>query len=436
MSTDNLGLADRLVLTQGRESLSKSERMLARSLVTFFIGSLVFLLIDLYLDLIFIVWLSVSQLIGAVIYFLLLRRGHTWLTGILSHSHAMIVIFLIAAVFSSASLVHVLLIPTVISLVAVFGSSRRKTIFGFVVFIMVALSALEFGEVRISPVDLPHHTLDVTKTINFIGALLMSYILIDSTIKVSERAQAEVESQQAELRSKNELLLSTLSVRDKLVSTLSHDVRSPLNNILAALSLLEAGKISNDEWKMLSSKLRPQTQDTLDFIDDMMKWISGQQGKLQVNPIAYGTENINNGVVDLIKPLAAAKHINFKVVVDSDTDVQADVQMINSVLRNLLTNAVKFTPIGGHISLLVKRTGNIVRFAIANAGRGLSAVEVEKINSGVMFSSIGTANEKGHGLGLPLSIQFLKMHNASLKVESGINANTIFSFELPANNLN
>lgn len=435
MSTDNLGLADRLVLTQGRESLSKSERMLARSLVTFFIGSLVFLLIDLYLDLIFIVWLSVSQLIGAVIYFLLLRRGHTWLTGILSHSHAMIVIFLIAAVFSSASLVHVLLIPTVISLVAVFGSSRRKTIFGFVVFIMVALSALEFGEVRISPVDLPHHTLDVTKTINFIGALLMSYILIDSTIKVSERAQAEVESQQAELRTKNELLLSTLSVRDKLVSTLSHDIRSPLNNILAALSLLDSGQISNDEWKMLSSKLRPQTQDTLHFIDDMVKWISGQQGKLQANPIVYTADNINNGVADLIKPLADVKHIDFKVDLGPDTEVHADVQMMNSVLRNLLSNAVKFTPIGGHVSLHVKRIGNNVLFAVTNKGSGLSAVEMEKINSGVMFSTIGTANEKGHGLGLPLSIQFLKMHNASLKVESGINANTIFSFELPANNL-
>jgi signal transduction histidine kinase len=83
----------------------------------------------------------------------------------------------------------------------------------------------------------------------------------------------------------------------------------------------------------------------------------------------------------------------------------------------------------------VKRIGNNVLFSVTNTGSGLSAVEMEKINSGVMFSTIGTANEKGHGLGLPLSIQFLKMHNASLKVESGINANTIFSFELPANNL-
>lgn len=424
-------LADKIILGSQQRTLSKSERMLSRSLLVFFIGSAVFLIIDLYLNLTFTVWLCVSQMIGSIIYMMLLRRGRSWLAGLLGHLHAIIAIFLVAAVFSSDSMVHVLLIPAIVSLIVVFGSSRKKTTAALVVLIMITLAILEFGEIRIFPVDLPNKTLDITKTVNFLGALFMTYSLIYSLNSISERAKAELEDQRAELQDKNTILMSTLSVRDKLVSILSHDIKGPLNNIYGALSLLNSGNLSAEEWKMLSAKLEPQTKDALDFIENMMRWISTQSGQIKVNKTAYASEHIISGVTSISRPVAESKNIRLEVNIADDAVSEADEQMINSVLRNLVLNSIKFTPEGGCVSLKVSRDGDRVKYTVTDSGRGLSQSEIDKINAGVMFSSAGTNNEKGHGMGLLLSRQFLKIHATDLAVTSKENEGSSFSFELP-----
>lgn len=424
-------LADQLIQGSQQRILTKSERMLSRSLLVFCIGSAVFLAIDLYLNLTFIAWLCLSQIVGAIFYFALLRKGKIWLAGLLGHMHAILVIFLIAAVFSSASVVHALLIPTLVSLVAVFGSSRKKTTAGVLIFTVVTLAILEFGEIRIFPIDLPHHTLDITKTVNFIGALVMTYLLIHSVNTISERAQAELEDQRAELQDKNSILISTLSVRDKLVSALSHDIRGPLNSIYGSLQLLNSGHISDEEWKMLSTKLQPQTKDALDFIENMMRWIASQSGQLKVNKTAYTHEHIQRGVISVSEPLAQAKNIVFHYNIAKDATAEADEQMINSVLRNLVMNAVKFTREGGNVELSVKKNGERIYYTVTDTGRGIASSDIDKIKNGVMFTSAGTSDEKGHGMGLLLSRQFLKIHESELQIQSDAQRGSTFSFSLP-----
>lgn len=427
-------LADKIIQGPQERILTKSERMLSRSLLVFCIGSAVFLAIDLCLELNFIAWLCLSQIIGAVFYFALLRRGKIWLAGLLGHLHAIIVIFLIAAVFSSASLVHVLLIPTLVSLAVVFGSSGKKTTVGLVIFTMVTLAVLEFGEIRIFPVDLPHHTLDITKTVNFFGSMIMTYSLVYSVNTISERAQAELEDQRAELQDKNSILISTLSVRDKLVSALSHDIRGPLNSIYGSLRLLNSGNLTVEEWKMLSARLQPQTKDALDFIENMVKWISSQSGQLKVNKTAYSKEQIQCGVIAVAEPVAQAKNIIFSHIIAKDAIAEADEQMINSVLRNLVMNAVKFTREGGRVELSVKKIGDCIYYSVTDTGRGMSPAEIDKINNGVMFTSAGTGNEKGHGMGILLSRQFLKIHETELQIQSGEQTGSTFYFSLPVFN--
>lgn len=425
-------LADKIIQGSQQRILTKSERMLSRSLLVFFLGSVFFLAVDLYLELTFIVWLCVSQMIGAVIYFALLRKGNVWLAGLLGHLHAIVVIFLIAAVFSSASMVHALLIPAIVSLVAVFGSSRKKTTAGLLILTMVTLAVLEFGEIRIFPVDLPHHTLDITKTVNFFGSMIMTYSLVYSVNTISERAQAELEDQRAELQDKNSILISTLSVRDKLVSALSHDIRGPLNSIYGSLRLLNSGNLTVEEWKMLSARLQPQTKDALDFIENMVKWISSQSGQLKVNKTAYSKEQIQCGVIAVAEPVAQAKNIIFSHIIAKDAIAEADEQIINSVLRNLVMNAVKFTREGGRVELSVKKIGDCIYYSVTDTGRGMSPAEIDKINNGVMFTSAGTGNEKGHGMGILLSRQFLKIHETELQIQSSEQNGSTFSFSLPA----
>jgi signal transduction histidine kinase len=427
-------LADRLIQGPQTRVLTNSERMLSRSVLVFFIGSVIFLAIDIYLDLMFIAWLCVSQMVGAVFYMILLRNGRVWLAGLLGHLHVIIVIFLIAAVFSSASIVHVLLIPALVSLVAVFGSSRKKTTTILLVVTMASFAILEFGEIRIFAVDLPHHTLDITKTVNFFGALIMTYSLVYSINAIREKAQAELEDQRAELQDKNSILVSTLSVRDKLVSSLSHDIRGPLNSIYGSLQLLNSGHISDEEWKMLSTKLQPQTKDALDFIENMMRWISSQSGQLKVNKTAYSNEHIQRGVIAVSEPVAQAKNIFFNYNIEKDAIAEADEQMINSVLRNLVMNGVKFTREGGQVELSVKKNGGRIYYTVTDTGRGMSPSDIDKINNGVMFTSAGTSNEKGHGMGILLSRQFLKIHEAELQIKSSEQNGSTFSFWLPAFN--
>jgi signal transduction histidine kinase len=427
-------LADRLIQGTQPRVLTNSERMLSRSLLVFFIGSAIFVAIDTYLNLKFIALQCAGQMAGAVFYMMLLRKGRVWLAGLLGHLHAIITIFLIAAVFSSASIVHVLLIPALVSLVAVFGSSRKTTTTILLVVTMVVFAILEFGEIRIFAVELPHRTLDITKTVNFFGALIMTFSLVYSINAISERAQAELEDQRAELQDKNSILMSTLSVRDKLVSSLSHDIRGPLNSIYGSLQLLNSGHISDEEWKMLSTKLQPQTKDALDFIENMMRWISSQSGQLKVNKTAYSNEHIQRGVIAVSEPVAHAKNIVFNYSIAKDAIAEADEQMINSVLRNLVMNAVKFTREGGRVDLSVIKNGDRIFYSVIDSGRGMSSAEIDKINNGVMFTSAGTSNEKGHGMGILLSRQFLKIHETELQIQSSEHNGSTFSFSLPAIN--
>lgn len=434
MESGKIHFADKLIQSPKQQLPGKSARILSRSLLVFCIGSGAFLGFNLYLNLTFNVWLCISQILGTAVYFALIRHGKVWMAGVLGHLHAIIVIFLVAAVFSSASVVHVLLIPVLVSLVVVFGSSRKKTTAGFLFLIIISLAVLEFGEIRIFPVDLPHHTLDITKTANFLGALIMTYSLIYSVSRISERAQAALEDQRAELLDKNSILMSTLSVRDKLVSALSHDIRGPLNSIYGSLQLLNSGHISNEEWKMLSTKLQPQTKDALDFIENMMRWISSQSGQLKVNKTAYSHEHIQRGVIAVSEPVAQSKNIIFNYNIAKDAIAEADEQMINSVLRNLVMNALKFTHEGGRVELSVKKNGNRIYYSVTDTGRGMSLNDIDKINKGVMFTSAGTSDEKGHGMGILLSRQFLKIHETELQIESSEQSGSKFTFSLPAFN--
>lgn len=426
-----LSLADRLISSPTKPELTKSARLLSRSLLALLLGSIAFLAVDIYLGLELIQWICVSQIIGAGFYIWLIRKGHLWLAGLLGHVHVIIDIFLIAAVFSSACMIHTLLIPTLVSLIAVFGSARKKTAVTLLVLCMVTLALLEFLEFRISPIDLPHHTLDVTKTVNFVGAMLLTFYVIYFVTKVSESSQAMLEDKRLELQDKNAILSSAMAARDKLVSTISHDIRGPLNNIYASLNLLNSGKISPEDWKMLSQKIQVQTKDALDFIETTMKWISAQSDQLKAHMVDYGTKQITAGVTALAAPVAESKNIRLDVNIEPNAIAIADEHMINSVLRNLVSNAIKFTGELGVVKLVVVKAATKVRYSVIDSGRGMTTEQLEKVKAGMIFSTPGTENERGHGMGLVLSKQFLKLHGAHLTIQSSESSGTTMSFELP-----
>jgi|GEM_PF-1986455 len=426
-----LSLADRIILSPTKTELTKAERLLSRSLLALLVGSLAFLAVDAYLGLKFIEWICVSQIVGVAYYLWLIRKGHVWLAGLLGHVHVMIDIFLIAAVFSSSCMIHALLIPLLVSLIAVFGSARKKTAVFLLVLCMITLALLEFLEVRIFPVDLPHHTLDVTKTVNFVGAMLLTFYVIYFVTKVSESTQALLEDKKLELQDKNAILNSAMAARDKLVSTISHDIRGPLNNIYAGLHLLNSGKISPDDWKMLSQKIQIQTKDALDFIETTMKWISAQSDQLKAHMGDYGTKQITAGVTALAAPVAESKNIRLDVNIEPNAIAIADEHMINSVLRNLVSNAIKFTGELGVVKLVVVKAATKVRYSVIDSGRGMTTEQLEKVKAGMIFSTPGTENERGHGMGLVLSKQFLKLHGAHLTIQSSESSGTTMSFELP-----
>jgi signal transduction histidine kinase len=235
--------------------------------------------------------------------------------------------------------------------------------------------------------------------------------------------QAEIKKRSVELEQLNQ-------VKDKFFSIISHDLRSPMNALAGILDLAERKQLQPHEFTQVTKELRIQFNHTKTLINNLLDWTLLQMDKLRIHEDKV---DLHVMVEENFKLFAATqtKSLQMKNMVAPGTFAKADTNMVNLVFRNLILNAIKFTEVGGEISVAAKPRENFVEIAISDNGVGITP-EVQKIlfEKTTGYSTRGTANEKGTGLGLILCKEFVERNGGQIWLESEPGKGSTFYFTL------
>jgi signal transduction histidine kinase len=236
--------------------------------------------------------------------------------------------------------------------------------------------------------------------------------------------QAEIKRRSVELEQLNQ-------VKDKFFSIISHDLRSPMNALAGLLDLSERKHLDPKEFIQLSTELRQQFNHTKALINNLLDWTLLQMDKLSVQQDKVDLRNLVDENIKLFRSMQM-KETNIHNNIKAGTTALADNNMINLVLRNLILNAIKFTVSGGTVKVDANYDGGFIVVSIADNGVGIEP-EVQKIlfekTSG--YSTRGTANEKGTGLGLILCKEFVEKNGGKIWLESAPGSGTTIFFTVP-----
>lgn len=226
-----------------------------------------------------------------------------------------------------------------------------------------------------------------------------------------------------------------IHVKDQVLGTLSHDMRTPINSLISFTHLLEQDGISQDKMKLYAGQLKNSLGYTQNLMDNLLKWATSQIDGFKPNIESVNLYEITVQVISTLAETLAQKEMAVENLIGKDARVLADKEMLASVIRNLLTNALKFSHKQSSIQLTSMVNENKISFSVADFGTGMEAQKVMLINDAghhSVKSSRGTGQEKGNGLGLILCKSFVAMMNGEMKVVSELKKGTVFTIQLPA----
>jgi len=234
-----------------------------------------------------------------------------------------------------------------------------------------------------------------------------------------------------ELASKGKELEDLNKLKDRLLSIVSHDFRSPLNSLKGTLNLMLRGAISEDEFKTLTHDLVDKLEHTYNLLENLLNWARSQMQGMKVYPKMIDLHTVAGDCAILMAPIAGKKLVEIKNNITDEIKVFADNDMVKLILRNLLSNAIKFSHSRGSIILEAKKDNDKITISVKDQGLGISNENQEKLFKYENFSTYGTSNEKGMGLGLLLCKDFIERNGGKIWFESELEKGSVFYFTLP-----
>ena len=237
------------------------------------------------------------------------------------------------------------------------------------------------------------------------------------------------------IEEKNEELRKTIAGRDKMYSVIAHDLRSPMASMKMLLNTImmsvEKDKIDPDIFDMLEMSNKT-SEEVFSLLDNLLKWTKSQLGKLTVIPQKLDISGLADGVVEVMNSVAEVKHIKLIRTDHEFFFVYVDIEMIKSILRNLISNAVKFSNPDSEIKVGIKAEDGKVIVSVTDSGKGIKKEDQHKLlKDSTHFTTYGTNSEEGSGLGLLLCRDFARKNGGELWFESEENLGSVFSFSLP-----
>ncbi|MEJ2884719.1 sensor histidine kinase [Pedobacter sp. GR22-6] len=218
----------------------------------------------------------------------------------------------------------------------------------------------------------------------------------------------------------------------KLLSILSHDLKSPLNSIQGFLELLVAYDLEEHEEKAIKSSLLQETKNTQSMLFNMLNWTKSQMDSgVKVNLEEINIFEALKSSLNAQKTVGQEKNIKIFDNIDPDLHIIADLEMLKLVVRNLINNAIKFTHKGGEINISTALSGDIVSIKVSDNGIGISPEKQDKIFTLNTGATYGTNNEKGVGLGLLLCKEFTELQGGNIQYSSTPGEGSIFEIRFP-----
>lgn len=235
--------------------------------------------------------------------------------------------------------------------------------------------------------------------------------------------------------SKTEELQRTIAGRDKLYSVIAHDLRSPMGSIKVVLNMLilnlPSEKIGAEMYELLTMA-NQTTEDVFSLLDNLLKWTKSQIGKLNVVYQDVDLVEVTDGVIEIFSMVASLKKIRIREMKPEKMMVNADIDMLKTVVRNLLSNAIKFSKENSEVLVKMEEVDGMAVVSVQDYGCGISEEGQKKLlHTDTHFSTFGTNNEEGSGLGLLLCKDFVVKNGGKLWFTSKEGEGSIFSFSIP-----
>lgn len=233
----------------------------------------------------------------------------------------------------------------------------------------------------------------------------------------------------------NEKLVTLNATKDRFFSIIAHDLKNPITNFRDITRVLsdKFSDIPNEELQEYIESLRYSSQAICVLLENLLDWSRSQRGAILFAPVEFDFSFLVQNVVEVLHTNAINKNILIDTsYVPDGMRVVADVKMLNTVLRNLVSNAIKFTEQGGKVTVSAKKGEKNTEFTVADTGVGISAMKISKLfKVSENNSTLGTYGEQGTGLGLVLCKEFINRHSGDIQIESTLGKGTKITIIIP-----
>jgi len=239
------------------------------------------------------------------------------------------------------------------------------------------------------------------------------------------------------LQEQSKMLKELVATKDKFFSIIAHDLRGPLGGFMSLTELLadESFEFTPAEQKEMNLDLYKSSRNLFNLLENLLVWARMQQGQIVFNPVQINLKELVSGSITELEDAIRKKEIRITAQLPEDQNVYADSNMLQSIVRNLISNAIKFTPKGGNVTVSSYFTENNTSVVVVkDTGIGMNSnMTANLFHLNVNNSRPGTEGEQSTGLGLLLCKEFVEKHGGEIWVESAEDAGTSFYFTIPAN---
>ncbi len=222
--------------------------------------------------------------------------------------------------------------------------------------------------------------------------------------------------------------------KDKFFSIVAHDLKSPFVGLLGITEMLDTDyeEFDEKEKRELIRSLFDISKNTFELLEGLLEWARAKQGNMEYNPKEFNLFKVADSLANLLKANTFKKEITIQNLVDVNATVFGDREMVGTILRNILSNAIKFTPKNGIIEIKSEIENDLMKISVKDSGTGIKPQDIEKLfRIDINHTTRGTNNEKGTGLGLILCKELIEKHGTKIWVESELEKGSNFKFTLP-----
>lgn len=247
--------------------------------------------------------------------------------------------------------------------------------------------------------------------------------------------KSKIEKQAKELQKQKESLEETNATKDKFFSILAHDLKNPLGTLLGFLELIKLNySVYDEERRIESINIAFNSAETINnLVANLLNWSRAQQGSMPLNLQPINIKLLIDTELSLLDSMISKKELD--VIIDTENEnsvIQADLNMLSTVVRNIVSNAIKFSYQGGKLKIKISDSKEYTLFEISDMGIGIPQEFINKLfRIDLDFTREGTANEKGTGMGLALCREFIESHKGKIWASSEEDMGTTISFTIP-----